>query len=308
MTCVLPFPGFIKERNENIMHSFYKVCISEIKKMDMKLMTSINPLMFFSIIFLWLISACDDNPVMYSEKQELPSRVHELEETYLLNIFLPKGVSFPNIASGESEKGLQVLYVLDADKHAEKTALTVHKLELPLITVGVGYSDDNRRERDYTPTNWQFDDAGGADVFFEFMEKDVFPFMETEYHVGKDSADRFILGWSLGGLAAIYVSLSNPDLFSGYITVSPSLMWDSQYIFSLEQEKRLGNNTRKGFIGLYAGSHEFPGTVAAVDAYYERLQSYYPNIITDFAVFNNRAHTSVFKDAVYHGLKACFNR
>lgn len=258
------------------------------------------------IVFFILATSCEKNTIKPPEKYEITPTVFGLDETYSIEVYLPNGLTMNDVSNNNEMKKMQVLYVLDAEKYAKSVARTVNELQIPVITVGIGYASEDRRNRDYTPTKWQFDDAGGANKFLKFLETDVFSFMETNFYVSEEKNKRYIFGWSLGGLAVTYASLSNTDLFYGHIAVSPSLMWDNQYIFALEEENRLLNKSDTAFIGLYAGSHEFAGMIVAIDAYHERLQLYYSNLTTDYKIFDKRAHNSVVEDAIHHALKVCF--
>jgi predicted alpha/beta superfamily hydrolase len=39
---------------------------------------------------------------------------------------------------------------------------------------------------------------------------------------------RVLVGHSLGGLFAVYALMTRPDVFQGYIAISPALWWDDQ--------------------------------------------------------------------------------
>jgi uncharacterized protein len=56
--------------------------------------------------------------------------------------------------------------------------------------------------------------SGGAVRFLECIEKEIIPFVESNYRVSP--ADRGIGGYSYGGLFSLYVLFFKPALFSIY--------------------------------------------------------------------------------------------
>ncbi len=55
------------------------------------------------------------------------------------------------------------------------------------------------------------------------------PYIEGKYHVTKF---RTLIGHSYEGLFTIYTLINNPQLFSYYIAIDPSLDWDDQKLLS----------------------------------------------------------------------------
>jgi predicted alpha/beta superfamily hydrolase len=96
-----------------------------------------------------------------------------------------------------------------------------------MVIVGIVNID---RNRDYTPTyapeqpgNLQFPTSGKADKFTRFLSSDLIPYIDSHY---KTQPYRILAGWSLGGLFTVHTFFENPQLFSAYLAVSPSLWWD----------------------------------------------------------------------------------
>jgi enterochelin esterase-like enzyme len=108
-----------------------------------------------------------------------------------------------------------------------------------LIVIGVVNVD---RDRDYTPTHapeqsngrLSFPTSGGAEAFREFLEREVFPLVESRY---RTHPDRTLSGWSNGGLFTVHTFLENPSLFSRYLAISPSLWWDESVLVKDTRER-----------------------------------------------------------------------
>ena len=169
---------------------------------------------------------------------------------------------------------LPVLYLTDGDGHINEIGNSIDFLvdngRMPsLIVVGIANTD---RTRDLTPTHSDEKDSagketsptsGGGDRFFDFIHTELMPEIEKRY---RTAPYRIFAGHSLGGLMAIHILTSRPDMFQAYIAVSPSLWWEKQttlhqaqaffaahdelnktLFFSLGNE---GTNMQAGFDGL----------------------------------------------------------
>ncbi|HEX2832231.1 MAG TPA: alpha/beta fold hydrolase [Thermoanaerobaculia bacterium] len=147
-------------------------------------------------------------------------------------------VSLP--ASYETgEHKYPVLYMTDGAAQLPHTAATVEFLarngRVPeLIVVGINNTD---RSRDLTPTRvvgqtfdgrpYSFPTSGAADRFLSFIESEVIPEIEKRY---RTQPYRVFAGHSFGGLFALHALFSKPQLFNAWIAVSPTLIWDHDYV------------------------------------------------------------------------------
>lgn len=144
--------------------------------------------------------------------------------------------------SGKSS--LPVLYLTDGDGHINEIGNSIDFLVdngrmPPLIVVGITNTD---RTRDLTPTHSSEKDSsgkeatptsGGGDRFFDFIQTELMPQIERSY---RTAPYRIFAGHSLGGLMAIHILTSRPDMFQAYIAVSPSLWWDDQHTLHQAQD------------------------------------------------------------------------
>ncbi|HMB67783.1 MAG TPA: alpha/beta hydrolase-fold protein, partial [bacterium] len=98
----------------------------------------------------------------------------------------------------------------------------------PVLVVGVLNLGGAGRHRDFTPPFiHRSDDAGSplgaADRFTAFLRDELLPWVSDHYRA---TDARFLLGWSRGGLYAVWSLTGDPDLFDGRIALSPSLFRD----------------------------------------------------------------------------------
>jgi predicted alpha/beta superfamily hydrolase len=126
----------------------------------------------------------------------------------------------------------EVIYVLDGQAlfnevvHAMKALRKTQK-----IVVGIG--NIWLRDRDYTPTHITAAPfltpeaaavSGGGPKFIDHLKNELIPYINSHYAV--DSSDNMLIGHSLGGLTAITILYSYPNLFSKYAVIDPAMWWD----------------------------------------------------------------------------------
>lgn len=169
--------------------------------------------------------------------ETLTFRSQILDEDREINVYLPEGY-----AVNGSEK-YPVIYLLDGSREEDfiHVAGLVQFGSFPWIqmlpkTILVGISNVNR-QRDFTfPTTVakdkiDFPATGSSEKFIRFMEQELQPFVNRQYHTNNSKT---IIGQSLGGLLATEILFKKPDLFDHYIIVSPSLWWDSESLLKVK--------------------------------------------------------------------------
>jgi len=144
-------------------------------------------------------------------------------------------VHVPDEATGAifGQTTYPVLYLLDGPGHFHAVTgmlknLGDNNIVPRMVVVGIPNTD---RTRDLTPTHMDvmFGDSasvvtsGGGANFMDFVEKELIPYVESNYPV---TGYRTFVGHSFGGLTTIYSLLSRPHLFSNYVAIDPSLWWD----------------------------------------------------------------------------------
>ena len=145
----------------------------------------------------------------------------------------------------KSEARYPTLYLLDGNEAWPSGYAVVERLigagEIPpVILVTIGYkptgSKENDRWLDYpTPADsyWKVPKSRGAPVFLDVIKKEIIPFIEKTYRV--DPTNRGLGGHSMGGYFTLFTLISSPETFQKYWISSPSLPWDNDVIFRLEE-------------------------------------------------------------------------
>jgi predicted alpha/beta superfamily hydrolase len=137
-----------------------------------------------------------------------------------------------------------------------------------ILVVGVGYrtadddENDRLRGRDFTPS---VDPAiagtdptmmGGADRFLAFLREELRPWVEGRYDV--DSSDSTFFGYSLGGLFATHVLLTQPATFRRYGIGSPYLAFNKGELFDREAAYATGHDDLPAKVLFTVGELETP--------------------------------------------------
>lgn len=178
------------------------------------------------VSLLVIVAAAQDITPPAPQKLSLHSNI--LNEDRLIWVRTPRGYD-------QGKSPFPVLYLTDGPNHINEIGSTIDFLVEngrmpPLIVVGIGNTD---RTRDLTPTHWDQKHtdgtidanptSGGGDRFIDFIRKELMPEVEKEYRTARY---RIFAGHSYGGLLAIHILITRPDMFDAYIAVSPSLQWD----------------------------------------------------------------------------------
>lgn len=149
-------------------------------------------------------------------------------------------VALPSSYADEPERRYPAVFTLDADYSFAIARNVVEHLGdrrriREALVFGIGYANRDayraNRTRDYTPTfvaeggyGQEYQKlSGGAPKFRDFIARELLPLLESRYRL---SRERVMVGHSFGGLFAAWCLMGQPQLFSGYIGVSPSLWYD----------------------------------------------------------------------------------
>jgi uncharacterized protein len=216
----------------------------------------------------------------------------------------------------EKTKGpFPVLYLVDGPTHINLVASTMDFLTLgdrvpPLVIVGIANTD---RTRDMTPTHSDEKNAdgtvhpdptsGGADHFVDFIQNELMPEIERRYRV---APYKIFAGHSFGGLLAVHIFITRPDMFQAYIAASPSLWWDNQRTLHQAQDFFAAHaELNKTF--FFDLGDEGPAMRDPFDALQKTLTDKTPN---DFhwksAVYPDEDHGSSVLRGYYDGLREVF--
>lgn len=191
-------------------------------------------------------------PFVLGHETEIKSAI--LGEKRILNIYLPEGYNTKDTVR------YPVIYLLDGSANEDFIHISglVQYSSFEWVnyipkSIVVGIATVNRR-RDFTfPSTVEdqtkaYPEAGHSDKFIAFIEKELQPFIERNYHT---NASKTIIGQSLGGLLETEILFKKPELFNRYIIVSPSLWWDNGSLLNLNT-KILSSETSTP-ISIYIG-------------------------------------------------------
>ncbi len=152
-------------------------------------------------------------------------------------------VQLPANYNPEKLEQYPVVYVLDGEVFLPtvNNALEFYSGGFMPEMVIVGISNAENRMRDLTTSkvNEMYGQPfnvknGEASNLIEFLEEELFPFVESKYPVTKY---RTLIGHSYGGLFVCYALLNHSHLFENYIAIDPSLDWDNQDLIKQAKEK-----------------------------------------------------------------------
>lgn len=231
----------------------------------------------------------------------------ELNETRILNIYLPVGYS------ADSAQTYNVIYLLDgsADEDFIHVSGVVQfcnfswiNLLPPSIVVGISNVD---RKRDFTfPTTIQkdkedFPTTGESAKFISFIEKELQPFIDKNY---KTNSNKMLIGQSLGGLLATEILYTKPQLFNQYLIVSPSLWWNAESLLKGNPAILNASYANKTEVVVAVGNE---GKIMKGDAktlYKQLKKSKSTSLETYFKFLGNKNHATIMHQAILNGFEA----
>ena len=251
-------------------------------------------------------------------------------ENYNIYVWLPDSYY-------TTDSSYSVLYLTDANQYFGMFTDIAHGLqwgdEMPeSVIVGIAYSLDSERTtddkwskwlalrmRDFTPSNnIQMDKnmgtnnikSGGASNFLEFIEQELFTFIEKNYRV-KSNQGTYI-GFSLGGLFGLYTMLEKPQLFQRFIIGSPSIWVENKSLLSLENKYTQNHSDLPVKLYVSTGSLEEEvnaGMVRNMLEFTSKLKSRkYKNLVLRTDIVENETHLSSPAICFLHGLAFLFRR
>lgn len=157
----------------------------------------------------------------------------------------------------------------------------------------VGYSKD------------MFVEYGRAEAYTAFLESEVIPFIERNFHA---SNQRTVIGESLAGLYSTYVLLKHPYLFENYIIISPSLWWADGKLLNKDSLCLL--DKIKQDINVYVGApskEEDEMMYQYAKDLYDSLQGN-KHITSHFDYLPEELHSTVIHQAVNNAFRLIYNK
>lgn len=180
-----------------------------------------------------------------------------------------------------------------------------------VVLVGITNTD---RTRDLTPTpaisskgSATMENSGGAPNFLSFIEKELLPYLETNFMI---SDRRILVGHSFAGLFGAYTLSQNPKIFTDYLLMDPSFWWDDQKL--LEESDSLLSNVDLSETRLYLAASGKNHRTEKEDArnlqefFIESIKQNQPQSPIQFERFPEENHGSLFLPALSKGLRWIF--
>ncbi len=182
-------------------------------------------------------------------------------------------VQLPLTYKDNPHKKFPVVVLTDANFYFPILAPIIHQYEKgnlmqPVILVGIGYKSfevmDSLRVRDYLyPASIPSDEMkapGGGLNYYQFIVHELLPKIDSTYRT--QTNNRTLLGHSFGGyfsILALKEQLKEKrNDFKGFISASPSLWYNNNYLYSLAHELKNAALTDSLNIFLSAGALETP--------------------------------------------------
>jgi len=161
----------------------------------------------------YILAGQNESPLSIGTLRRIHSEI--LKEDRVLSIHVP----------GDYERNrlsYPVIYLLYGDQtegYFAETVFTVKRLEggaeIPeFIIVGIHNTD---RYGNLLPVHFS-GSPGGADTFMDFLEKELFPYIETNY---RTKPYRLLIGPQAGGPFGLYGLASRPAMFKAMILENP---------------------------------------------------------------------------------------
>jgi predicted alpha/beta superfamily hydrolase len=147
-------------------------------------------------------------------------------------VWLPPGYN------AEPARRYPVLYMQDGgdvfvgmriDEIAKPLIASQEIEPLIIVMISIAGTMDDRMD-EYTPTRNASGKGGKADLYGRMLVEELKPFIDSEYRTRTDATNTGLGGFSLGGLASIYLGLKYPTVFGKLAVMSPSVWWDNKLI------------------------------------------------------------------------------
>ncbi|WP_210150414.1 alpha/beta hydrolase [Chryseobacterium scophthalmum] len=264
-------------------------------------------LIFCSILlaFQSLIFAQTKNvkPLTIGEIRTIKSKI--LNEDRILNIYLPQNF--------DKTKSYPIIYLLDGSMNEDFIHVTGliqffnQMYSMPeTIVVGIANID---RKKDFTfhtdlkDLQKDYPTTGHSDKFISFLEKELKPYIESQFK----TTDKYLFGQSLGGLLATEILLKKPEMFNNYFIISPSLWWDDQSLLKQAPQLLAKIPDTKKFIYVSVGKGEHPVMIKDAEAFYDVLKkSNKKNWTVEYKMMETDNHATILHRSLYEGLVKLF--
>ena len=242
-------------------------------------------------------------PLTIGEIRTLKSEI--LNEDRTLNIYLPQNF--------DKTKSYPIIYLLDGSMNEDFIHVSglVQFFNLmysmpETIVVGIANID---RKRDFTfhtdlkDLQKDYPTTGHSDKFISFLEKELKPYIESQFK----TTDRYLFGQSLGGLLATEILLKKPEMFNNYFIISPSLWWDDESLLKQAPQLLAKIQDTKKFIYVSVGKGEHPVMIKDAEDLFDVLKkANKKNWTLEYKMMETDNHATILHRSLYEGLVKLF--
>lgn len=242
-------------------------------------------------------------PLTIGEIRTVKSKI--LNEDRTLNIYLPQNF--------DKKKSYPVIYLLDGSMNEDFIHVTGliqffnQMYSMPeTIVVGIANID---RKRDFTfhtdlkDLQKDYPTTGHSDKFIGFLEKELKPYIESQFK----TTENYLFGQSLGGLLATEILLKKPEMFNNYFIISPSLWWDDESLLKQAPQLLAKIQDTKKFIYVSVGKGEHPVMVKDAEDLFDVLKkANKKNWTVEYKMMETDNHATILHRSLYEGLVKLF--
>ncbi|AZA53256.1 alpha/beta hydrolase [Chryseobacterium sp. G0201] len=264
-------------------------------------------LIFCSILFAFqsMVLAQNGNlkPLTIGEIRTIKSKI--LNEDRTLNIYLPQNF--------DKTKSYPIIYLLDGSMNEDFIHVTglvqfFNQMYAMPETIVVGIANIDRK-RDFTfhtdlkDLQKDYPTTGHSDKFINFLEKELKPYIESQFK----TTDKYLFGQSLGGLLAAEILLKKPEMFNNYFIISPSLWWDDESLLKQANQLLTKIPDTKKFVYVSVGKGEHPVMVKDAEDFFDILKkSNKKNWTVEYKMMETDNHATILHRSLYEGLVKIF--
>ncbi len=189
-------------------------------------------------------------------------------------------------------------------KHA---AATIEDLSKGMIPKMIYVHLETYNSGDFLPTRIESrPNSGNADRLITFFKNELIPFIDANY---RTQPFRIIESGSWGGIFCLYMLLTQPEVFNGYIVATPWFIYDGENKFMLKNAERFLKNQsfNKNFLFMAIGNDPDSGLHESYDAFTQILEKHSKEELKfHYESWQHEDHWSVVHKAIYDGLKWIF--
>lgn len=249
-------------------------------------------------------SIAEGAPVEIAKSFSLQSDVLGLVRR--INVYLPPSYH-------ESDKLYPALYLLDGGVHedffhiagiASLAAEFRGIREFVLIGIeGIDRYHDLIHPSSVESDRKRLPTSGGSAKFREFLAKELLPYAQSKFRL---SSEQVLIGESAAGMFVVETLLRRPEMFEGYIAVSPMLWWDDQSL-AKSSVGLLASHDHVSRKRLYLTIANEGGAMrAGVDKLVQALKGHEDRITLMFRPMPSETHGTIFHPAALDAVRLIF--